>query len=347
MSTDQKPSFDFSAEKLPKFNHYVPKFILKGFCQNGKLCVFDKHTSKEFKLPPERAMGENNYTNVTFNDAILSFENRFTYLENLAAPVIKKIVEQRKLQVLEPEELASLHMFVLVQYLRSKRRMLDHDVLTDAIRDRWPDAEINPWKGDISDKELTKFMGLRFAFEHIDELTKHLLVKHAYLMVRDCKDELYISDSPLVMHNQKTFGPYGNIGVGVPHIEIYYPLSAEVVLAYACHQTMQEIEAEQEKKDQQISSFIGRKILSSGLSPADLSNIARDKEEMRRARVFYSMMKNDRVVPMDAANVLFLNSLQVSTSYRYLAARKPHFHFAKKALSERPHWREGLSLRVA
>lgn len=342
----EKPS-EPSRGKLPRFNHYVPKFILKGFCQNGKVSIFDKHTSKEFKLPPERAMGENDYTNVAFKDFIVSFENRFSHIENLAAPVIKKICEKRDLKLLAPEELASLHMFVLVQHLRCKRRMLDHDVITDEIKRRWPEAEINPWKDDIADKELSKLMGLNFAFDHLDEMTKHLLVKHSYLMVRNCKDEVYISDSPLVMHNQKTFGPYGNLGIGVAHIEIYYPLSADVVLAYMCPQTMHEIEATQDRNDRHLSSFVGRKILSSGLSPADLADIRRDKEEMARARSFYSMMKNDRLVPMDASNILFLNSLQVSSSYRYLAARKPQFDFARTALSERPHWRDGLQLKVS
>jgi hypothetical protein len=33
-------------------------------------------------------------------------------------------------------------------------------------------------------------------------------------------------------------------------------------------------------------------------------------------------------------------------SFRYLACRKNDFHFATKALSERPHWKEGLGIKI-
>jgi hypothetical protein len=31
-------------EKLPRFNHYVSKFILENFANNGMLSILDKHT---------------------------------------------------------------------------------------------------------------------------------------------------------------------------------------------------------------------------------------------------------------------------------------------------------------
>jgi hypothetical protein len=221
-------------EKLPRFNHYVPEFILNNFSKSGKVCIFDKHTLKEFKLPPRRAMGEKDFTNVSTKDAILSFEDKFSYIESRAALVIKKLVERKTLSVLEPMEMAALHDFALVQHLRSKRRRLDHELVTQEIKKRWPDAPVNPAPEEISGAELTKLFTLDFTFSNLEELSNHLAIKHCYLMIRDCRDEIYISDNPLVLHNQKSYGPYGNIGVGVPHIEIYYPLSPDLVLAYAC-----------------------------------------------------------------------------------------------------------------
>jgi|HubBroStandDraft_1064217.scaffolds.fasta_scaffold1279154_1 hypothetical protein len=63
---------------LPRYNHYVPEFVLNYFATRGKVCVFDKHASKSFKLPPKRAMCERDYNNVYVDDVIISFENRFT-----------------------------------------------------------------------------------------------------------------------------------------------------------------------------------------------------------------------------------------------------------------------------
>ena len=107
-------------EKLPRFNHYVPKFVLENFAEDGMLSILDKHTLKQFKLPPYRAMGEKDFTNVRINDEILSFENKFACIEDQAAPVIAKIVQQRSLAFLDPINEAILHTFVILQLLRSK-----------------------------------------------------------------------------------------------------------------------------------------------------------------------------------------------------------------------------------
>jgi hypothetical protein len=337
-----------TSDKLPRYNHYVPKFILNNFSRNGKICIFDKHLLKEFKLPPYRAMGEKDFTNVKFDDVTVSFENRFTHLENIAAPIIEKILKQKSLSSLDPMEVAALHMFVLIQYNRSKRRRLDYDLITEEIKKRWPDAPVNPWQDRITDSELTKFSTLNFTFSNLEEMTGHFVYKHSYLMLRDCRDEIYTSDNPLVMHNQKQYGPYGNIGIGVPHIEIYYPLSPDIILAYMCRMTMKEIETEQQKSEAEVSAFFGKKFLSpSGLSQKDTADLAEARLEIQRSKKYYSMIKNERLVPMSAENVLYVNSLQVASSYRYLAARKAEFQFARRALSEKPHWKDGLQLNVA
>jgi len=80
------------------------------------------------------------------------------------------------------------------------------------------------------DQEFEKFSSLEFAFSHLEDFTAAMAPKHSYLLVKDCPGELYISDNPMVMHNNKDYGPYGNIGLAVPHIEIYY----QIVLAYMC-----------------------------------------------------------------------------------------------------------------
>lgn len=135
-------------EKLPRYNHYVPRFILDNFASNGQLSILDKHTLKRFKLPPYRAMGEKDFNNVRVGDDILSFENRFTFIEDKAAPVIAEVVQRKSLASLGPMDQATL--FVVTQLLRSKRRRLDHSVVTAEIRRRWPDADLNPMKREMT-----------------------------------------------------------------------------------------------------------------------------------------------------------------------------------------------------
>ena len=200
--------------------------------------MFDKHTLKQFKLPPYRAMGEKDFHNVRIGSNVLSFENKFTYIEDRAAPIIAQVVQRKSLASLNPQETAILHMFVVVQLLRSKRRRLDWAAVSGEIKKRWPEADLNPLKEQMTDDEFEKLMALSATFSKLEELTSVLVSKHSYLMIKDCGGGLYISDNPMVMHNNKQYGPYGNIGLAVPHIEIYYPLSHEVLLAYMCPLTM-------------------------------------------------------------------------------------------------------------
>src|ERR1700689_1974068 len=158
--------------RLPRFNHYVPEFILKYFAIQDQVCIFDKHSLKEFRLPTRRAMGERDYNNVRIDDTVISFENRFTHNENLAAPVIARIIEYKNIDSLSDDDLAKLHLFVVVQLLRSKSRRLDQDVVVNEVRKRWPDAKINPQPDRISDVELAKLAALKATFEKLDELAR-------------------------------------------------------------------------------------------------------------------------------------------------------------------------------
>jgi hypothetical protein len=312
------------------------------------LSILDKHTLRQFKLPPYRAMGEKDFTNVRIGDEVLSYEDKFTFIEDQAAPVIAQIVQRRSLAFLNPMDEAILHTFVVVQLLRSKRRRLDQAAISGEIRKRWPEAELNPLKENMADQEFEKFSTLNMTFSKLDELTSTLVSKHSYLMIKSCPDELYISDNPMVIHNSKQYGPYGNIGLAVPHIEIYYPLSSEVVLAYMCPLTMKETEERHCAFDAEVNSLFSRKFMSpKGLSLADRLKIEANRIEIQRAKNHYAMIKNERLIPISSENLLFLNSLQVLSSFRYLACRTRDFTFAIRALSERPHWKEGVGIQVA
>jgi Protein of unknown function (DUF4238) len=332
---------------LPRFNHSVPEFILCRFAIDGKVWIFDKHTKRSFPTSPKRAMGERDFPNVYVDDVIMSFEHKFSYVESLAAPIIAEILERKALDHLGPMDAATLNMFVVLQLMRSKARRIDQKAIVDEIRKWWPEAQINPYPERIEDSEFDKLSTLRIAFDNLESLTEALVFKHMFLMMRDCQDELYISDNPVVMHNSRTFGPYGNIGLAVPGIEIYYPLSPNLVLAYFCPSLMKQIEQEQVQAEKDITNFFAKRLLSSaGISQSDIAHLQRSRAEVRRSKNYYNLLNESRLVPMDGENIFFLNSLQMRASYRFVAASRPNFSFAKKVLSERPHWREGLRIQV-
>src|SRR5262249_13598613 len=72
-------------ETMPRYNHYVPEFVLNYFATRGTVCVFDKHTSKNFKLPTKQGMCERTFKNVYVEAVVFYWENRFPHIENLCA----------------------------------------------------------------------------------------------------------------------------------------------------------------------------------------------------------------------------------------------------------------------
>jgi hypothetical protein len=66
------------------------------------------------------------------------------------------------------------------------------------------------------------------------EFLPYLLEKTWSLQVVQASANLFSSDSPVTLHNERTFGPRGNIGLAVPGIEINLPISSELNLWMTC-----------------------------------------------------------------------------------------------------------------
>jgi hypothetical protein len=48
------------------------------------------------------------------------------------------------------------------------------------------------------------------------------------------KRTFYVSDNPVALNNRLNLGPYGNLGLAVKGIEIYLPLSANLIQCAFC-----------------------------------------------------------------------------------------------------------------
>lgn len=125
----------------------------------------------------------------------------------------------------------------------------------DEIRKRFPEVKTNDHPDHFNDQEYEKFMFLKFATENLDKLATPLISKVMVLLKLNCSGQIYISDNPLVLHNQQEFGPYGNIGLSVPGIEIYHPISPNLVLGLFCPTICLQIQKAQAEASANISAL--------------------------------------------------------------------------------------------
>ncbi|MER9865132.1 DUF4238 domain-containing protein [Mesorhizobium sp. M0185] len=335
---------------MPRENqHYVPQFLLRNFCAEGQCHVFDKSTCKEFRTNPRNIMGEADYNVVRLKgNFYLDFESKFTHVENLAKPVLESIIANETVSALSPMDLATLCCFVVVQHLRSKSSRQSYSGIFQDVKLRFPDLKTNDIPEHFSDEEYEKFCLLKMNLDKLDEIAGHLTTKKLILLKKCCAGELYISDNALVMHNYNDFGPYGNIGLGVPGIEIYLPISSDLVLGFLCPTIIDGFHKERAKAEQKISE-IQLKVFVDGALPlqSGVSVILDAKERLEQAKMKIAMLVDSQYAPKSKDILIFLNALQIQWANRFIAARRKDFSFAHKVMKEKPHWREHPRIEVA
>jgi len=94
------------------FNHYIPQYYLKGFCQESgeKIWVYDKKESKTFPVNVEKIARERGFYSQDLE------KNLTENIENPANPVIKKIREKR--EILTTDEKITLSKYIAVMWKR-------------------------------------------------------------------------------------------------------------------------------------------------------------------------------------------------------------------------------------
>lgn len=227
--------------------HYVPQFLLRNFSfrkkskKGGKeeqyIYAFDKHTDKAFTPNIKGIASETGFYNFYVGEEDRSLEPSLAELENKTQEGIKKLIETENLGSLNYEDKAWISLFVAIQYLRVKKQREALKQFTNDMSERVKSMGINPEELDGFEKltdEQIKIKTLE-SFAKDSPLLSQLISNKICLLFKSPKGyPLYISDNPVVMHNDENFMPYGNIGFAVPGIQIYLPISTSLCLAFWC-----------------------------------------------------------------------------------------------------------------
>jgi hypothetical protein len=165
-----------------------------------------------------------------------------------------------------------------------------------------------PTDQEVKRAALASFLDLRRIVGAIQE-------KRPILIHSSNSQVFWISDNPVVLHN--TF-PYGERALNAPGIEIYFPISSELVLGFFCPSI--------EVKIQQLLS---------------LNNPGIDRQKYSE---IYRGLQGGDAVSLGPETVPFLNSLQVLHSSRFLYAPSNEFELAREILQCQPDTRNVQTL---
>ncbi|MBE3063740.1 MAG: DUF4238 domain-containing protein [Spirochaetes bacterium] len=315
---------------MAAIQHYVPRFLLRNFCtgKKRKLWAYDKSTAKSFKTNIQNVAGERDFYEAEIGDRILSLEEGLGAMESKTAAIIDRILAQRSIGDLSDDDRIQIAVFVAIQMRRVPNQrehlMAMNAGIRRALGDRDIDPELVDGLADITPNEV-KAMSLMMLAEP-NELPVHILDKTWLLFETDAATPFYISDNPVAMQNLvEPKGRFrGNLGLAVPGIEIYLPISSTMTLGFFCRSHEADIRNGVERMR---------------------ARIVRDPDfPMQGFGPLLDWMRSFRKgtpLPSEAENVLNHNSLQVRQAERYVFSSCPDFSLVEDMIANEPRYRVG------
>jgi hypothetical protein len=296
----------------PKKHHYVPQSVLTKFSIGGagkQVFVFDKLEDRSWPSAIRDAGSENQFNTFEIDGERISFEDAFRDVDSRLAALLDRLSRERSLATLAPADCLDLADVVAVQLVRTKLVRTSMRAVAEGFLRAVADAGMDP--AVISNVGVPTDQDARLAalamLGERDGLREALAAKRAVLVEARGNDRFWTSDNPVAMFN--TF-PYGELGLSSPGIEIYYPFSPTLALAFFCRSIEQKI----------------REALA--LPSSALSTEMRD-----RFADIHNAMLSGETTTLAANAARFVNGLQVRRSSRFLYAATDQFDLAREVLA--------------
>lgn len=234
-----------SNDGIAKNQHYVPQFILKRFCTGKKpqIWVFDKHKDRSFKTNIRNIAAETSFYDIDLDNISATLEIGLSELEGKVSPIIKHILKKGEIGLLSLEDRIWLSYFFAVQLLRTKKHREGFREIDKLLHEWFSKSghDITQLEGyQEATDETIKLHGLK-SLTQAKEYAVHFLEKTWVLMKARPGFPFITSDHPICMQNMIDYGPRGNLGLKVPGIEIYFPLSKTYCLSMICPSYEEEI----------------------------------------------------------------------------------------------------------
>jgi len=296
-----------------KKQHYIPQFLLRNFCSEEKVWVFDKSTGRSYPSSTVNTGHENHfYSAKNIDDDHVDFENLTQLMDGYGSESISHIIQKRLLPKTD-EHLVKLAFFTALQMERgpSTRSMLEF--VQKKIIEKWG-ADI-AYEGDSRTlgqygSEDLKY-GSILALQNVPEFARILQQKALFLLEAPVGSSFICSDHPVVLHNEIDHSPRGSLGIGKLGIEIYFPISPALALQFCCPQLAQ----------------------SMVLVPELRSRL--------------ELQSQGKPIPLATENVTFMNHLQVTQSDRFLFARnQTDFELAEEMIRDHPELKKPAAHRL-
>jgi len=325
---------------IAKVQHYVPQFLLKNF-GNGKkdqLQVFDKKSNRTFPTNAKNIASESRFYDFNIDGEGVTLEPMLSVLEGKTKPVLQRILDENSIATISPEERILLSSFFAIQYTRTRWFRENWcslpELLGQKLREMHSEEELEAVKDyiEVPDENRAKAEIAQIMVTAPEKFGPYYENKSWVLLSTTKKHPFIIGDHPLAMQNQIDMEPYGNIGLDVKGIEIYFPLSPTRAMGLWCPSIKEDIEkaARTLHRLKAENPHIVDLLIKNpeGIEALDLS------------------LKEGTPLPYNEQNVRNFNSLQVSHAERYVFSSADEFALAREMLADNTSFIRGRRMKV-
>jgi hypothetical protein len=314
-----------------ELHHYVPRFVLRRFGRGKKdqLHTYDKSTGVAFSRAANKLAATYDYYHFEFMGEAMTVEPLLADLEAKAGKYIARIVEDRCLNLRDPRERDALAQFFAVQLVRTPAQMAVGAELF-ARMDAWlreqgmPDAYFAPDPHVGEGENAARAHMARRILNAPQDYGPRFIEKDWVLFETDPTHPYLIGDHPLVMHNENKSDLRGTIGLKVPGIEIYFPMSPRLTLGMLCPS---------------IADAIYDRLARAVPAPADV-DVAIANDPSPQARLI-TAMAGGTSVSIGTEGCVFFNSLQIANAERFVFSSNGEFGLLADMIGRDPSLKRG------
>ena len=327
--------------------HYVPRLLLNGFlsryvehAKKQQVHVMDLQMKKEYRTSIDNIMSERRYNDYFLEGGdLVTIENATSKIENYISPLLLRLRNEKKLTRTD-EETSDLAFLMAFQFIRTKKiRELPRRVIKQ-IRDHTVKLGFNP--DDIKElkyhsEEEEKLLHLRHQMNDLDKYTKIIANKVFFLMSTSTNNSFYISDHPVVLHNDepKTFYT-GNLGLAVPYIQIFMPISADIMLCAFDKAVIEQIKSMHLSGLRDLERHAFSKVIKGEIDAITMKKIVEKYKMDSPSNYYINRIESGEPIQLSDKQVEIYNSLQVFQSNRFIIDPNGKFDVAKDILKNHP-----------
>ena len=345
-----------------KKQHTVPRFLLDKFSfetsgKRNRLFTFDKLNEKVFEQTVFNATTMNSFYNFVDDPASISLEPVLGVYEDQAAPLIKKIVEEKSISWLSEEDKYKIAEFIAVQQSRTHTRLQLIERMASVLDIRLTQMHPSSEKVEtgfgtegLNDRKNIFLNGIVSQEEVIS-----IFLEKSWILFETTKENpFFISDNPVTLYNSINMGVYGNLGIALEGIEIYIPLSSTITLGLICPSVAK-------LKTQESVKILNKpNVIVDLFNALDASQkkLVLDDAGQTETEFLQAVKNLNSCIEMaesfeDGSSYLIqdeklkhLNSLQVAQSERYVFSTIDDFEVVQKMIAMNEQYKYGPSVKI-